>query len=85
MRGDLPGEAKLIAAFDLKEPGAEVTVAERVVYDWLETKGLPTFIVYTTMSFQNFKVVRWKSGTSKTFSRDEYVSFINNLCNSIFL
>jgi len=79
VRGENP-----IAVFDIKEPGAETTWAESKVYNWLENKGLPVFIINTTQAFQNFKVMRWKSNGTKNFNQDQYINFINNLKSSIF-
>jgi len=78
------GNPEPVAVFDLKERGAEITWTEKVVYDWIEEKGLPVYIVWTEDSFTNFKIRRWKNGATKYFDQEEYIEFINNLCESIF-
>jgi len=84
MRGEEPVEARPVAVFDIKEPNAIITDAQSVVYNWFEDRGLPVFIVHTTISFENFKVRRWRNGTTKQFNKAEYVNWINNLGSSIF-
>ena len=49
----------LIAAFDLKEPGAKITTTEKIVMDWFQKKGLPFYIVWATLDLAHFKVWRY--------------------------
>jgi hypothetical protein len=79
VRGENP-----IAAFDIKEPTAETTPMESKVYNWLENKGLPVFIVSTTQVLENFRVTRWKTNATRKFNQEQYIYFINNLKDSLF-
>ena len=77
-------ELNPIAVFDIKEPNANVTLSEEVLYAWFERKELPVYIVKTNISFIEFTIKRWKNGKTKVFNQDEYIEWINNLSNRIF-
>lgn len=79
VRGEDP-----IAAFDIKEPRATTTWAESKVYSWLESKGLPFFIVSTNHALENFKVMRWSTNATRKFNQEQYINFINTLKDSLF-
>ena len=77
-------ELNPVAVFDIKEINANVTLVEEVLYDWFERKGLPVYIVKTTISFTEFAIKRWKNEKVKVFNQDEYIEWINELSNRIF-
>ena len=77
-------KGKPVAAFDIKEPSAGTTWAETVVYDWLENKGLPVYIVSTSEGFKKFIVRSWSNEATRYFNQEQYINWVNNLGGGIF-
>ena len=75
---------KPVAVFDLKEPGAGITTAQRIAYDWFESKELPVYIVFALLSLKYFRIRRWKSGEEKSGDGSRFIEWINNLKDRLF-
>jgi len=64
---------------DIKREGDNITVVERVVYEWFERKGIPVFIVQPDYDFKSFKVTRFKDGKINNWSEWEYIEWLQKL------
>jgi len=78
------GSPRIVCAMDLKEPGAEITWAEGIVYNWLEEKAVPVYIVFTTEELKFFTVKRCSNGKTVRFNQEQYIEWDNNLRGRIF-
>ncbi len=72
---------KPIIATDIKREEDKVTPTEEALYNWLEAKGLPVFIVQSNFDFQHFKVTRFKTGEVRNWTNWEYMDWLNKLGN----
>jgi len=48
----------VIAAYDLKEPGALITTTEKVIMDWFFKMRLPFYVIWADLDLNDFVV--WK-------------------------
>ena len=70
---------KPVAAIDLKWDFTEDSISdgEEIIYNWLESKGLPCYVVYINVDFTKFEINR--KGQSMICTEIEYADWLISL------
>ena len=72
---------KPLAAMDLKWEGGidSITKGEVIIYNWLEDKKLPCYIVFITFDFLEFRIKRWITSVERKLNEIEYADWLLSL------
>jgi len=77
---DIGGVAFPVAVIDIKSfKNREITWAEKAVYDWLLSKGLPVYIIYADTTFLMFEIESWEDKKKCIVDATEYIYWLDNL------